>query len=131
MGLDAICLTDSLTDVCIIAASYKQTSANRPKLSLSTFSVIYQNENKALEKKKKNAPSVIAWLDSPLHPLSLSLSRCASLCLFFLEANCDWLIKTITEITKSNQVWTLASYRYADHLEYALNGFGIRPNAAD
>lgn len=52
MGLDAICLTDSLTDVCIIAASYKQTSANRPKLSLSTFSVIYQNENKALEKKK-------------------------------------------------------------------------------
>lgn len=36
----------------------------------------------------------------------------SSVCLFFLEANCDWLIKTITEITKSNQLWMLASCRY-------------------
>lgn len=83
MGLDAICLTDSLTDVCIIAASYKQTSANRPKLSLSTFSVIYQNENKALEKKKKKCSicNSLTRLPSP-PPFTLSLSLCLSLSIF-------------------------------------------------
>lgn len=59
-----------------------------------------------------------------LHPPTL----CPFSVCFLLEANCDWLIKTITEITKSNQVWTFASYRYVDHLEFRLDGLGIRPN---
>lgn len=64
------------------------------------------------------------WTDSAhIKPLSLSP--------FFLEGNCDWMIKTIPEITKSNQVWTSASCRYVDHLEYMLDGVGICPNTAE
>lgn len=60
-------------------------------------------------------------------PPSVCLFFLLPFCLFFLEANCDWLIKTITEITKSNKVWTLASCRYVDHLEYVLDDLGHLP----
>lgn len=66
-------------------------------------------------------------MDCSLSP-ALSPSACR---LFFLEANCDWLIKTITEITKSNQLWTLATCRYMDHLEYALDDLDVCPNAGE
>lgn len=57
-----------------------------------------------------------------------SFSLCPFSVCFLLEANCDWLIKTITAITKSNQVWAFASHRYVDRLEYKLDGVGIRPH---
>ena len=57
-----------------------------------------------------------------------SFSLCPFSVCFLLEANCDWLIKTITAITKSNQVWAFTSHRYVDRLEYKLDGVGIRPN---
>lgn len=67
------------------------------------------------------------WTDaSTISYISLTLP----VRLFFLEANCDWLIKTIREITKSNQVWTVASCRYVNHLEFALGDLDFWRKAA-
>lgn len=97
---------------------------------------IFCNSSERKKKKSSCKKYVLSVMDRCTHLLPVSVSThpppSFSLCpfsvCFLLEANCDWLIKTITAITKSNQVWAFASHRYVDRLEYKLDGVGIRPH---
>lgn len=73
---------------------------------------------------------------SPDSPFSL-YSHCLAVFSFYfyffpLTANCDWLIKTITEITKSNQVADISHVQTGRKGERSgRGGTGTRPNTAE
>lgn len=71
----------------------------------------------------------VSFLTHP--PLSSLCLLISSFYFFFsLSRLIDWLIKPITEITKSNQVQTSATCRLVEKQEY-VGGAGTRPNAAE
>lgn len=91
-------------------------------------SAIIQNENKTLPKLFCTNGHVSP--DSSSSFLSLCLPISSFYFFFSLSRLIDWLIKPITEITKSNQVQTSATCRLVEKQEY-VGGAGTRPNAAE